>query len=75
MFRNLEIGDKVKVLSFLGKTYDGKIIKIGTSIIYVDVMFTIPITMKFNKKTFIGLGKHKFYELDEVMYGEHKKFE
>lgn len=81
MLRNLEVGDKVTVRPFIGESYVGKITKIGTKIIYVellkigDLSLVIPRTMKFNKNTFFSLGKNTMYELDEVMFGEHEKYE
>jgi hypothetical protein len=82
MLRNLEVGDKVKVRPFIGEScYVGKITKIGTSIIHVELLkigelpLVVPRTMKFNKNTFFSLGKNTMYELDEVMFGEHEKYE
>ena len=81
MFRNLEIGDKVTIVPFIGSERIGKITKIGRTIIYVDVLkfidgtsLVIPESMKFDKNTFIGIGKHYLYNIADVMYGEHEKF-
>ena len=38
MLRNLEVGDKVMVQPFIGEAYIGKITKIGSSIIYVELL-------------------------------------
>ncbi len=38
MVRNLEVGDKVTVQPFIGEPYIGKITKIGSSIIYVQLL-------------------------------------
>lgn len=81
MLRNLEVGDKAIVRPFIGKSYYvGKITKIGTAIIYVELMkignlpLVMPRTMRFSKNTFFSLGKNTMYELDEVMFGEHEKY-
>ena len=82
MMRNLEIGDKVTVRPFIGEScYVGKITKIGKTIIHVELLqignipLVTPRTMKFSKNTFFGLEKNTMYELDEVMFGEHEKYE
>jgi len=80
MLRNLEIGDKVTVRPFIGEPYVGKITKIGTAYIHVELMkigdvpLIFPRVKRFNKNTFIGVGKDKMYEIDGVMFGEHEKY-
>ena len=80
MLRNLEVGDKVTVQPFVGEPYTGKITKIGTAIIYVELMkigskpVVIPRTMRFSKNTFMGLGKDHWYDIADVMFGEHEKY-
>ena len=81
MLRNLEIGDKVIIVPFIGMNRVGKVTKVGRSFIYVDVLkyidgtqLVIPESMKFDKNTFIGIGKHYLYNIDGVMYGEHEKY-
>ena len=82
MLRNLEVGDKVKVRPFIGESYYvGKITKIGSAIIHVELLkigdlpLVEPRMMRFSKTTFFSLGKNKMYELNEVMFGEHEKYE
>ena len=38
MVRKLEVGDKVTVQPFIGEPYIGKITKIGSTIIYVELL-------------------------------------
>ncbi len=82
MMRNLEIGDKVTIVPFIGTNLIGKVTKIGRSFIYVDaikyvndIKLVIPKPMKFNKNTFLGTGNDYLYSIDDVMYGEHEKFD
>ena len=81
MLRNLEVGDKVTVQPFIGEPYIGKITKIGSSIIYVELLkigsqpLVIPRTMRFNKNTLMGLGKDHMYDIADVMFGEHEKYD
>ena len=76
MLRNLEVGDKVTV-----QPYIGKITKIGSSIIYVELLkigsqsLVIPRTMRFSKNTLMGLGKDHMYDIADVMFGEHEKYD
>jgi len=83
MLRNLEVGDKVIVRPFItliGEPYIGKVTKIGTEYIYVELMkigdapLAVTRVLRFNKKNFIGVGKDKMYEIDGVMFGEHEKY-
>ena len=81
MLRNLEIGDKVVIVPFIGTNRIGKVTKVGRSIIYVDVLkfadgtpLVIPESMKFNKTTFLGIEKHYLYNIAGPMYGEHEKY-
>ena len=81
MLRNLEVGDKVTVRPFIGESlYTGKITKIGSAIIYVellkigDIPLVTPRTMKFSKSTLTGLGKNYLYDIVDLMFGEHEKY-
>jgi len=80
MLRNLEVGDKVTVQPFIGGTYTGKITKIGTAIIYVELLkrdskpLVRPRTMRFSKNTLMGLGKDHLWDIVDVMFGEHEKY-
>ena len=81
MMRNLEIGDKVTIVPFIGTERIGKVTKIGRTIIYVNMLkfidstpLVIPESMKFDKNTFLGIGKHHLYNIADAMYGEHEKF-
>lgn len=80
MLRNLEVGDKVTVRPFIGESYTGKIAKIGSSIIYVELLKIGDQSLaesritRFNKNTLMGIGKDKWYEIEDVMFGEHKKY-
>ena len=80
MLRNLEVGDKVTVQPFIGEPYTGKITKIGSAIIYVELLkigskpLVMPRTMRFSKNTLTGLGKDHMYDIAEVMFGEHEKY-
>ena len=80
MLRNLEVGDKVTVQPFIGEPYIGKITKIGSAIIYVELLkigdlpLAISRTMRFNKNTLMGLGKDHMYDISDVMFGEHEKY-
>lgn len=75
MARDFEVGDKVTVESFLGNQYDGKITKITPKTVYVEVQFLTPTIMKFSRFNFIGLGKDTFWEIKDLPYGEHVKFD
>lgn len=80
MLRNLEVGDKVTVQPFIGEPYIGKITKIGSTIIYVELLkigsqpLVMPRTMRFSKNTLMGLGKDHMYDIADVMFGEHEKY-
>ena len=80
MVRKLEVGDKVTVQPFIGEPYIGKITKIGSAIIYVELLkigskpLVTPRTMRFNKITLAGLGKDYMYDIVDLMYGEHDKY-
>lgn len=81
MLRNLEVGDKVTVQPFIGEPYIGKITKIGSSIIYVELLkigsqpLVISKTMRFSKNTLMGLGKDHMYDIADKMFGEHEKYD
>ena len=80
MVRKLEVGDKVTVQPFIGEPYIGKITKIGSAIIYVELLkigskpLVTPRTMRLNKITIAGLGKDYMYDIVDLMYGEHEKY-
>ena len=80
MLRNLEVGDKVTVQPFIGEPYIGKITKIGTAIIYVELLkigstpLVMSRIMRFSKNTIMGLGKDHMYDIADVMFGEHEKY-
>ena len=80
MVRKLEVGDKVTVQPFIGEPYIGKITKIGSAIIYVELLkigdrpLAISRTMRFSKNTLMGLGKDHMYDISDVMFGEHEKY-
>ena len=81
MLRNLEVGDKVTVQPFVGEPYIGKITKIGSTIIYVELLkigtkpLVMPRTMRFSKNTLMGFGKDHMYDIADVMFGEHEKYD
>ena len=80
MLRNLEVGDKVTIRPFIGEPYTGKIIKIGSAIIYVELLkigdqpLVESRIMRFNKNNLMGIDKDKWYEIEDVMFGEHEKY-
>lgn len=81
MLRNLEIGDKVVIVPFIGMNRVGKVTKVGRSFIYADVLkfadgtpLVFPESMKFNRTTFLGVGKHLMYNIAGGMYGEHERY-
>ena len=80
MVRKLEVGDKGTVQPFIGEQYIGKITKIGSAIIYVELLkkgskpLVSPRTMRFNKITLYGLVKDYMYDIVDLMYGEHEKY-
>ena len=63
MVRKLEVGDKVTVQPFIGEPYIGKITKIGSAIIYVELLkigskpLVTPRTMRFSKKPLLDWEK------------------
>ena len=50
MVRKLEVGDKVTVQPFIGEPYIGKITKIGSAIIYVELL-------KIGSRPLVGSSK------------------
>lgn len=76
MARDFEVGDKVTIQAFagIGCQYSGKIVKITSKRIHVEVQFTIPRIMKFNSFNNIGIGKDYLYEIIDLPYSEHEKF-